>query len=294
MKKVYIKSILNKHKKRDEWFLDDYSINPYSGCTFGCVYCYIKGSKYGEHKENGVYIKANAAEILEKQLKRRALKKEYGFIAVSTSTEPYQYIERKTELTRKLLKIISNYRFPVHILTKSSLVLRDLDILKEIDKNAILPEDLKTKLQKGVIINFSISTLNEKLAKALEPGAPSPLERLKTMKKCKQHDFFTGISYIPVLPYLSDSEQDLQEMIKTAKSYGADFVFVGALTLFGNKPSDSRFKYYKFLDKNYPELLTKYRKLYRIFTQPPLKYQQNLEEKAREICNKYNINLGIA
>lgn len=293
MKKVYIKSILNKHKKRDEWFLDDYSINPYSGCTFGCVYCYIKGSKYGNNKENGVYIKANAAEILEKQLKRRALKKEYGFIAVSTSTEPYQYIEEKTELTRKLLKIISNYRFPVHILSKSSLVLRDLDILERIDKNAILPEDLKAKLQKGVIINFSISTLNEKLAKALEPGAPSPLDRLKTMKECKQRGFFTGISYIPVLPYLSDSEQDLQEMIRTAKSYGADFVFVGALTLFGNKPSDSRFKYYKFLDINYPELLIKYRKLYRIFTQPPLKYQQNLEMKAREICNKYNIKLGI-
>ena len=93
------------------------------------------------------------------------------------------------KLTRKILEIILKYHFPVHILTKSTLVLRDLDLLKEIDKNAILPDDLKNKLKRGVIVNFSISTLDEKLARLLEPRAPKPIERLEAMQKLKKKGF---------------------------------------------------------------------------------------------------------
>ncbi len=239
---IQVKSILNKHKKRDEWFLDDYSINPYSGCSFNCIYCYIRGSKYGENMSKTLSVKINAPEVLEKQLKRREKKGEYGIIAISTSTEPYLKIEEKLKLTRKILEIILKYRFPVHILTKSTLVLRDLDWLKEIDKNAILPEDLKNKLKRGAIVNFSISTLDEKLAKLLEPGAPSPVERLEAMQQIKEEGLMAGVSYIPVLPFLSDSEEKLDEMIRKAKNYGADFIFVGSLTLFGKGHADCTIK----------------------------------------------------
>lgn len=290
---IKVKSILNKHKKRDDWFLDDYSINPYSGCSFNCIYCYIRGSKYGENMTKTLSAKINAPEVSEKQLKRKAKKGEYAIIAISTSTDPYQKIEEKLKLTRKLLEVILKYRFPVHILTKSSLVLRDLDLLKEIDKKAILPEDLRNKLKRGVIVNFSISTLDEKLAKILEPGAPKPKVRLETMRKCKEEGFFTGISYIPVLPFLSDSEEQLDEMIKTAKEYNADFVFVGALTLFGNKSADCKTLYYKFLERYYPDLVSKYRSLFRIFFQPSKEYQKELEEKSKKLCEKYGIKNGI-
>ena len=290
---IKVKSILNKHKKRDDWFLDDYSVNPYSGCSFNCIYCYIRGSKYGENMAKMLSAKINAPDVLEKQLKRRAKKGEYGIIALSTSTEPYQKIEEKLKLTRKLLEVILKYRFPVHILTKSTLILRDLDLLKEIDKKAILPENLRNKLKRGVIINFSISTLNERLAKILEPGAPKPKVRLETMRKCKEEGFFTGVSYIPVLPFLSDSDESLEEMIKTAKEYGADFVFVGALTLFGNKPADCKTLYYKFLERYYPDLVPKYKSLFRIFFQPSKEYQKELEEKTKRLCEKYGIKNGI-
>ena len=156
-------------------------------------------------------VKINAPELLEKQLSRRAKKGEYGIIALSSSTEPYMPIEEKLRLTRRLLEIILKYRFPVEVATKSKLVLRDLDLLKEIDKNAILPMDLKPKLKHGVIISFSISTLDEKLAKILEPGAPKPIERLEAMKRCKERGFFTGICFIPVLPFLSDSEEQVEK-----------------------------------------------------------------------------------
>ncbi|MBW1972358.1 MAG: radical SAM protein [Deltaproteobacteria bacterium] len=290
---IQVKSILNKHKKRDDWFLDDYSVNPYFGCSFNCIYCYIRGSKYGENMAKTLSAKVNAPQLLEKQLKRRAKKGEYGIIALSSSTEPYMQIEEKMELTRKLLEIILKYRFPVEVATKSTLVLRDLDLLKEIDKNALLPDDLKLKLKRGVIISFSISTLDEKLAKILEPGAPMPKQRLETMKRLKENGFLVGINFIPVLPFLSDSEDKLDEMIKAARDYGADFVFVGGLTLFGKGEADCRTLFYRFLEKHYPKFVPKYKSLFRIFFAPPKKYQKELEERSKRLCEKYGIKNGI-
>lgn len=290
---IQVKSILNKHKKRDDWFLDDYSVNPYSGCPFNCIYCYIRGSQYEENMVKTLSVKVNAPELLEKQLSRRAKKGEYGIIALSSATEPYMPIEEKSELTRRLLEIILKYRFPVEVATKSTLVLRDWDLLKEIDKNAILPDDLKRKLKHGTIISFSISTLDEKLAKILEPGAPKPMERLETIKRCKEEGFFTGICYIPVLPFLSDSEEELDRTIKTVKDYGADFIFVGGLTLFGKGPADCKTLYYKFLEKYYPELVPKYKSLFRIFFAPSKEYQKELEEKSKRLCEKYGIKNRI-
>lgn len=290
---VQVRSILNKHKNRDAWFLDDYSINPYYGCSFNCIYCYTKGSKYGEHIMKGLSAKINAPTILEKQLKRRSRKGEYGIIALSTSTEAYMQIEEKLNLTRSILKIILRYRFPVHILTKSKLVLRDMDILKKIDENARLPKDLEQKLDHGVIISFSISTLDEKLAKILEPGAPKPTERLETMKKFKEAGFLTGVCFIPVLPFLSDSEEQLDEMVKTAAEYGADFCLIGALTLFGSGPRDCKTLYYRFLEEYYPELVPKYKKLYGNFWAPSNQYQKRLEEISRRLCEKYGVKNRI-
>lgn len=289
VKKIKVESILNKRKKRDDWFLDDYSVNPYSGCSFNCIYYYIRGSKYGENMAKNLSVKVNAPELLEKQLLKRAEKGEYGIIALSSSTEPYMPIEEEFKLTRKLLELILNYSFPVEVATKSKLVLRDLDLLKEIGWKAILPDDLKPKLKCGAIISFSISTLNEKLAKILEPSAPNPMERLETMQKCKENGFLTGVCFIPVLPFLSDSEENLEETIKTVKKYKADFIFVGGLTLFGKGQSDSKTLYYKFLEENYPDLVSKYKSLYRIFFAQSKEYQKGLEEKTKRLCEKYGI-----
>lgn len=143
VREIFVKSILNRHKKRDEWFLNDYSLNPYLLCDFNCVYCYIRGSKYGERMKQGLVAKINAPRLLRKELLRRAKKGEYGFIALSSATEPWMHIEKEYQLTRACLRVIARYGFPVHCLTKSTLILRDLDLLKEIDENAILPPDLK-------------------------------------------------------------------------------------------------------------------------------------------------------
>ena len=293
IKEIQVKSVLNKHKKRDDWFLENYTLNPYSGCSFNCIYCYIQGSKYGGDHSNNLSIKVNAPEILIKQLKNRAFKREYGIIVVGSSTDPYLPIEENLGLTRELLQIIYRFKFPVHIITKSNLILKDLDILRKINASANLPSDLKTKLNHNVIVSFSFSTIDNKLAGIFEPGAPSPRERLQTMQKLKEEGFLVGANLMPVLPFLSDTEVNLDKMIKEMKYHGADFVLVGGLTLFGDKSTDCKVRYFEILDKYFPEISDKTRKLFRNSFYPPKNYQRVLSERSEKICRKYGIKNNI-
>ena len=288
-----VKSILNKHKKRDDWFLDDYSINPYEGCGFNCTYCYVHGSKYGENLAEKIVIKKDAAAILDKQLANRAKKNEYGFIAVGSATDAYMQLEEKVGLTRDLLNIILKHRFPVFISTKSDLVTRDLDLLKEIDAKAILPEDLKQNPGRGVIISFSFSTLDDNLAKQIEPGAPQPQKRLIALQACSDNGFLCGVNAIPLLPYITDTEPEMENIIATAKQHGAHYILMAGLTLFGNEEWDSKQLVYKFLSIYYPDLLTKYEQMYWTTHYSPWKYQQELKSKAEVLCKKYQLRNSI-
>lgn len=158
-----VKSVLNKHKKRDSWFLDDYSVNPYEGCSCNCQYCYIRGSKYGENMEDGLVIKANALEVLEKQLQFRVKKGQYGIVVVGSGTDTYMHHEANYKMTEGMLRLLlRKYRFPVFISTKSTLITRDIQLLKEIDEAAILPDDLNDTLKRGVILSVSVSSMNKK------------------------------------------------------------------------------------------------------------------------------------
>lgn len=289
MNQIEVKSVLNKQKRRDDWFLTDYSVNPYSGCSVNCSYCYIRGSKYGENMARTFSVKSNAVEVMERQLRRRAEKKEYGIIGLASATDPYVAIEEKLAITRQILQVILNYRFPVSIGTKTSMVLRDLDLLKTIDRAAILPRGLPDMVNRGSTIAVSISTLDEQLAKILEPGAASPRERLEVVRICTGEGLFAGVDFIPVLPFLSDSEERLDEMIQAAKEYGAQFVFVGGLTLFGKNPSDSKTLYFRFLERHYPDLLPKYSSMYKDFYAPPRSYEATLESTARTLCKRHGI-----
>ncbi|KAF0138563.1 MAG: radical SAM domain-containing protein, partial [Stygiobacter sp.] len=183
MNEIVIKSILNKHKKRDSWFLTDYSVNPYQGCAMNCLYCYIRGSKYGV--KMNVSVKKEAVKILDKQLSLRAKKQQYGFIALASATDPYMPIEKETELTRQFLQVILKYRFSVYVMTRSNLLFRDLDLLHEIDKQAIIPDDLKNRINRGVILASSFCTLDNEIARRFEPNAAPPMERMEMLGKLK-------------------------------------------------------------------------------------------------------------
>jgi DNA repair photolyase len=212
---------------------------------------------------------------------------------VGSSTDPYLYIEEKLCLTRELLQIIYRFKFPVHVITKSNLILRDLDILMKINSNANLPVDLKTKLNRGVIVSFSFSTIDEMLAKIFEPDAPSPMERLETILKLKEEGFLVGVNLMPVLPFLSDSEENLDKMIKLMKYYEVDFVLMGGLTLFGDKSTDCKVRYFEILEKYFPEILEKTKNLFQNSFAPPRHYQMALSKRFERVCKKYCIKSSI-
>lgn len=290
---IISKTILNKTKRRDPWFLDDYTLNPYSGCSFNCLYCYIRGSKYGEHMEEKLSIKINAADLLEKQLRLRAKKNEYGIIVLSSATDPYLQAEKETRLTRSLLEIILKYRFPLHVITKSDLVVRDFDLLKSIEANAILPAELEGKVSQKVFITFSFSTLDHSVAKIFEPGATPPDLRLMTLKAAAEHGFLTGVSMMPLLPYISDTSVHFEKMFSAFKDAGAKYVFPASLTLFGNGTADSKTLVLRAIEKHYPHLLEKYRKFFSGSDRMPSYYTSALTKKMKEMSTTYGLRDSI-
>lgn len=288
-----VKTVLNKHKKRDSWFLDEYSANPYEGCSCNCLYCYIRGSKYGENMEEGLSAKTNALEILDKQLVSRAKKGQYGFVALGSGTDAYIHHEEKYLLTRGMLELFLKHKFPVFISTKCTLIKRDLDLLKEIDASSILPEDLKTTIGRGVILSVSVSSLNETITNLLEPGACSPVKRFELVSHLKQKGFLAGINAMPLLPFISDTEDELEKIIIKAKEVGADYLLAGSLTLFGNNPADSKTLFYKFLERYDPGLIPRYQQLYANNYYPSFTYQNALKEQVARLCHKHQIRNSI-
>lgn len=286
-------SVLNKHKKRDDWFLTEYAVNPYEGCSCNCLYCYIRGSKYGENMSEKLAVKANALQVLEKQLRNRAKKNQYGFVAVGSATDAYIHQEEEYRMTEGFLRLLLQYRFPVFISTKRMLIERDIYLLKQIDQSAILPIDLQQTVNRGVILSISISSMDEKISDMLEPGAIKPLQRLQVMQKLKAAGFLTGVNAIPILPYISDTEEELEKIIAAAKKHDADYILIGGLTLFGKEATDSKTLYYKFLERYNPQLIAAYDKLYGSYYFPPKSYQQALKRKADNLCRKYSIRNSI-
>lgn len=290
---ITAKSILNKTKSRDPWFLDDYTLNPYSGCSFNCLYCYIRGSKYGINMEEKLSVKSNAVELLERQLSARARKKQYGIIVLSSATDPYLQIEKTEQLTRSLLEVILHYRFPVHVITKSDMVSRDFDLLKDINKTAILPEDLRDKLPYGAFITFSFSTITDSIAHIFEPGATPPSVRLDTLRLAGQKGIYSGVSLMPLLPYITDTGAHLEEMFQAFKTAGAAYIFPATLTLFGSGPFDSKTLVLRAVEKHYPHLLEKYHRLFAEGSQMPSYYRKAFSKKTEELCRQYQIRNNL-
>lgn len=290
-KEKNVKTILNKSKENRGVFLGDYSLNPYLGCSFDCKYCYINGSKYAGSTKS-FYIKSNALNILKNQLKRKSKIGERGIILFGSATDPYIDIEKELFLTRDLLKIANRFRFPIHLVTKSDLVLRDIDLFKKINKNGLLPKDIE-KLDSKVIITFSFSTLDEKVAKIFEPNAPNINRRLKAIKKLKDEEFLVGVSLMPLLPFISDSYASIDKIISIFSDIEVDYVFGGSLTLFGERDNDSKTKYYKILNENFPKFVEPTKNIFKEKEYPNISYQNNIYKNLENVCRKYNIKNSI-
>lgn len=261
------KRILNKYKHADYWFWNRYSAHPYTGCEHACEYCYARADKYlhtdsPEDFSRIIKVKRNAAELLRKELQR--VKK--GIIA----TGDYQPAEKRFGLSRMILEVVRDLKFPVHVIEKSDLILKDLDILKEVNERS------------WACVSFSFSTVNEGISRIFEPIAPSPARRLKAMKEIADAGILTGANLMPVLPFITDSPELTEEVIKEVKDHNGTFVLIGGLTLDNNV----RERYFRLLKRRFPELLPHYEKLYNSEIHD---YYTEISKRAGEICQKYGL-----
>jgi DNA repair photolyase len=240
--------------------------------------------------EEKLSIKTNAVELLEKQLALRARKGQYGIIVLSSATDPYLSFEKEYQLTRKILEVILHYQFPVHIITKSNLVVRDFDLIREIEKNAILPADLAGALSQKSFITFSFSTVDDALAKIFEPGATPPSQRLEALQKARDAGLMSGISLMPLIPYITDTAEHLEKMFGTFKKSGAKYIFPASITLFGNQAGDSKTMMLRAIQNHFPQLMDTYHRFFDQANSMPSYYQQAFAKKMEELIFAYGFS----
>jgi len=243
--------------------------------------------------EEKLGVKSNAIEVLDKQLKNRAKKNQHGIIVLSSATDPYLQVEKDIKLTRKILELVLQYRFPVHIITRSDLIVRDFDLLKEINNKAILPPDLSIKLKHGVIVSFSFSTTDDVIQKIFEPGATPASKRLDAVKKSITTGFHTGISLMPLLPYITDTPEHLNKMFAVFKDLNVNYILPASLTLFGMNPSDSKPLVLSAIKKHFPELEAQYTKLFSFGFHPPKWYRDIVDKRTNAFCQQFGISQSI-
>jgi len=253
VKEIEAKSILRKHKKIDSWFLSSYNMNLYRGCTHNCVYCDGRAEGYYVEGEFGsdVVVKINALEVLRRELdpKRKRTPFKRGYVMVGGGVgDSYQLIEEKYELTRKTLELLSEKKLPVHVLTKSTLVKRDVDILKKINENS------------RAIVSFSFSSTDEKICRMFEPGVPSPRKRLETISFFKDKGIACGMFLLPVIPFITDTKDVMEKTIHDAQDVGVDFIIFGGMTL---KEGKQKEYFLNVLQQYYPKLILEYQMIYR-------------------------------
>jgi DNA repair photolyase len=208
VQEVPARRIITRNDSPDIGF--DRSINPYRGCEHGCIYCFARpthaflGLSPGLDFETKLFAKTNAGQALERELAERSYR--VDTIAIGTNTDPYQPVERRYRIMRRVLEVLSATNHPVGIVTKSALVLRDLDLLKSMAARGL------------VKVALSVTTLDRKLARAMEPRASTPNKRLETLERLVDAGIPTAIMVAPVIPGLNDME--MERILERAAAIG--------------------------------------------------------------------------
>ncbi len=252
------------------WFLPfRWGANTYRGCEHDCVYCNARytheylGLSTGDFAHK-IIVKDNAAEALDKEFSREKWKK--LTVNLATVTDPYQPGEKEFKITREVLKVFLKHHNPLILTTKSNLILRDLEILTEIAGTGFLN------------VNITLPTLNEDFRKKVEANVPTVEDRLKIIKILHEAGIIVGVTAIPLFPYISDNENDVEKLIKAVADAGADYVIVDVLNFRG----EARDRVMKFLEDYNSNLTPKYEKLYKT------RYcDKNYVKAIRKIVNKY-------
>ncbi|SFS44995.1 SPL family radical SAM protein [Marininema halotolerans] len=247
-----------------------WSINPYRGCGHGCHFCYARQTHtwLGFHTDdsfrNNIIVKKEAAQILREELHKGKWKG--GGIAVGTVTDPYQQIEGKLKITREILRVLREYSVPISITTRSPLILRDLDLLRDMKIDSI---------------NISISTLSEEVWKQTEPSSPHPKQRLLAVKKLNEARIQAGVFLAPIMPYLTDQDEQLEAVIREAGVNKAQFLIPSVLRL---KPEVKDW-FFRQIHRSFPKI---YPRLVRLYEggYAPEEYVRGIREKVLRLAEE--------
>jgi DNA repair photolyase len=229
----------------------DWSLNPYMGCVHRCTFCYVRAferradrpsdDRYG----TSIRVKINVADVLRRELARPSWAREC--VAIGAATDPYQPAEGRYRLTRACIETLGEARTPFSIITRGPMIVRDVDVLVEAARRA------------SVSVTFSIPTLDEDVWRRTEPSTAHPRQRLRAVAKLVEAGIRTGVGMAPVLPGISDRPEQLREVVKAAREAGATGIWTNLLFL---RPG-TREHFLEHLAQDWPELLPRYRELYR-------------------------------
>lgn len=245
-------------------------MNIYRGCSHGCIYCDARSTCYQmQHAFEDIEVKINAPQLLEKSLKAKRKKCMIGTGAMS---DPYMHLEKELQLTRRCLELIDEYGFGLAIQTKSDLILRDLDLLKSINR--------KTKC----VVQMTLTTYDDELCKIVEPNVCVTSRRAEVLNIMKEEGIPTVCWMTPMLPFINDTEENILgilEYAKKANCYGVLFFDIG-MTL---RDGDRQY-YYKKLDEHFPGLKERYRKTYGDAYEVPSLNRKYLNGLVRKFCRE--------
>jgi DNA repair photolyase len=241
------KSILN----RVEGMPFPWSINPYRGCYHQCVFCYARRthsfldddgvSRWGSR----IYVKVNAPAVLRSELAKRSWT--HQNVAIGTVTDPYQPLEGRYRLTRGIVEALRDYDTPASLITRSPLVIRDIDVLRQLARIA------------GASVSISIATLDEKIARTIEPTVAPPQKRLLAVAKLAQAGIKVHVALAPILPHITDSPESIEAVVRAAREAGAHAVWHNTLHLH----EVTRDAFFGYLRSNRPDLIAQYASYYR-------------------------------
>jgi DNA repair photolyase len=255
-----------------------WTINPYRGCSHMCLYCFARKSHtyldldYGEDFDTRIVVKVNAPEKLRKEL--AAPKWQGEHIAMGTNVDPYQRAEGRYKLMRGILETLADFANPFSILTKGTLILRDLDLLARCAEVT----DVGT--------NFSVGTVDRDLWKAVEPGTPSPGKRLEAVRKLNDAGISCGVLMAPILPFLSDDDEHLEATVRAIAHAGATHVSPIILHL---RSGGSREWWMRWVRERRPDLVPRYEELYRGKAYAPKAYQQEVSDRVHGLARRFGV-----